>query len=128
MNVTFEKITEFFNEASFYLQKNESENTKFIYALKKVQKKTKPFIDEFLEGLQDIEVNNASVDKDRNLIVENEKYKFTKEAFLQMKKEKKEYIDSFKQKEFDIDVHITSEKEVPELTVEQKEAFAGFVI
>jgi hypothetical protein len=64
-------------------------------------KKLQPFLDEYNEKLEDIRLDNASVDKDKNLLL-NEKggYMYTAEATKKVSKEIKELL----KEEFDFSI------------------------
>jgi hypothetical protein len=131
MKTTIKSIDQFNQLATYYLQKNTAD-TKLNYALKKVQKQCEPVLEAYNSNLQDIAINNASVDEKGNLVhVKNEvsgaiiDYKYTKEAAIKRKNESKDLYNV--EKDYPITPHIL--RDLPaDLAEEQIEIFAGFVM
>lgn len=78
-----------------------SQETKAQKKLFKIYEKLKPYVEQYNEGIQDLRLENASVDDKKNLIM-NEKgeYTFTKEATREFNKQSKELFH----KEFEFKV------------------------
>lgn len=71
------------------------QTTKTQKKLKKIYEKLKPMIDDYQEKLEDIRLDNASVDENGNLILDNKgTYKFTKEGIKKINEKIKELNDS----------------------------------
>lgn len=131
MKTTIKRIDQFNHVATLYLAKNDGD-TKLNYALKKVQKQCLPILEAYNSDLQDIAINNASVDEKGNLLhVKNEvsgvviDYQYTKEAAIKRKNQSKELYNV--QKDYDINPHICDV--IPaDLPKDMIEILAGFVI
>ena len=79
----------------------EGQTTKVQKKLFKIYEKLKPHVEEFNEGIQELRLDNASVDDKKNLILtEKGDYTFTKDATKEFNKQSKEF--SRKDKEFDV--------------------------
>lgn len=126
--VTFEQINEFLTASNQVLQaQKEEKESKLTYALKKVQKRIRKHIDDYMEVMRDIEVEHASTDADGNLKYDGDKLVYTPLQEKNMRKKKREVYAEWLKKEFEFEPYIATEiKE--ELSIEQKEALTGFVI
>ena len=95
---THQDLINLVNTISVNIQEQTTKTQKKLF---KIYEKLKPSVEEFNEGVQEIRLDNASVDDNRNLIL-NEKgdYTFTKEATREFNKQSKEF--SRKEKEFNI--------------------------
>lgn len=142
--ITIKEANEFSYAAAVYLDANKAE-TKFTYALKKVQKRIdkaaeKPK-DDYNEKVIDNNVRLASTDKDGNILYEVETViepngnkkevntqtpKFKPEALREKNKLQNELGKEFLNTVIEFEPYIATE--VPELTEEEKEAFTGYVI
>jgi hypothetical protein len=130
MKTSIKKINQFNLVAHNYLAENKGD-TKLAYALKKVTKQCLPVLEQYNSDLEDIAINNASVDEKGNLLhLKTEVdgkiigYNYTPAAAIQRKKEATELFAS--EKEYPIIPHIC--KDIPvDLTETHTEAFAGFV-
>jgi hypothetical protein len=131
MKTNIKRINQFNLAAHNYLAENKGE-TKLAYTLKKVAKQCLPVLEKYNSDLEDIAINNASVDEKGNLLhLKNEAdgeiigYSYTPAAAIQRKKEATELFTS--EKEYPITPHIC--KDIPtDLTEAHTEVFADFVI
>jgi hypothetical protein len=130
MRTNIKKINQFNLVAHNYLSENKGD-TKLAYALKKVAKQCLLVLEQYNSDLEDIAINNASVDEKGNLLhLKNDVdgkiigYSYTPIAAIQRKKEATELFSS--EKDYPITPHIC--KDIPvDLTEAHKEVFAGFV-
>ncbi len=127
MEKTFEQILDFNAFANDYLSKNKGES-KLSYAVKKVQKKLAKTIEEYVDKIKDLEIDKASVDKEGNLLIKDNKYQYTKDNLKELNKAKKELYESSIVEVYNVDSHIVEYIDEYELTLEQKEIFEGFVL
>lgn len=127
MEKTFEQILDFNSSANEYLSKNKGES-KLSYAVKKVQKKLAKTIEEYVDKIKDLEIDKASVDKDGNLLIKDNKYQYTKDNLKDLNKARKELYESSIIEVYKVDSHIVEYIDEYELTLEQKEIFEGFVL
>ncbi len=131
MKTSIKKINQFNLAAHDYLSDNKGD-TKLAHALKKVSKQSLPVLENYNSELDDIAINNASVDEKGNLLhVKNEidgkilGYSYTPSAAIRQKRESKELFST--EKEYPITPHII--KDLPaDLSEANKEVFAGFVL
>lgn len=142
--ITIKEANEFQFAAQVYLSLHRDES-KFTYALKKVQKRIdkaaeKPK-DDYNEKVIDNNVRLASTDKDGNILYEVETViepsgnkkevntgtpKFKPEALREKNKLQNELGKEFLNTVIEFEPYIATE--IPELTEEEKEAFTGYVI
>lgn len=127
MEKTFEQILDFNASANEYLSKNKGES-KLSYAVKKVQKKLSKTIEEYVDKIKDLEIDKASVDKEGNLLIKDNKYQYTKENLKDLNKARKELYESSIIEVYKVDSHIVEYIDEYELTLEQKDIFEGFVL
>ena len=143
MKFTFKQILAF-NEAANGLitRMGEYDRRRLLYAVVKNQKKVKPIIDkfqkksteEFNELLADLNIEYASVDKDKNVIKDEKgRYSYTQENHKKLYREvailtKKmdEKLEEEKLVEYDIEPYHCTDIDVA-LTMTEEECFAGFV-
>lgn len=142
--ITIKEANDFQFAASVYLTQHKEES-KFTYALKKVQKRIdkaaeKPKED-YNEKVIDNNVRLASTDKDGNILYEVETVieangskkevntgtpKFKPESLREKNKLQNELGKIFLDTVIEFEPYMATE--VPELTEEEKEAFNGYVI
>ncbi len=131
MKTSIKSINQFSLAAHNYLSDNKGD-TKLTYALKKVGKQCLPVLENYNSELDDIAINNASVDEKGNLLhIKNEVdgkilgYSYTPSAAIRQKRDSKELFTA--EKEYPITPHII--KELPaDLEERYKEVFACFVL
>lgn len=144
MKQTIKVVNDFQTAAIIYLSTH-IEESKFTYALKKVQKRVDKAAEkareEYNENLTDNNIRLASVDKDGNLMYEVETIiepngnkkevktdflKYTPEKLREKNKSQSDLFKKFLETEIEFEPYITTE--IPELTEEETEAFKGYVI
>jgi len=78
-------------ELSFYINQIDANETKTIKKVLKITEKLKPFQEEYNAKVQELRLDNAAVDKD-NVLILNEKgdYRFTKEGLKKLQEQLKE--------------------------------------
>jgi len=127
MEKTFEQILDFNAFVNEYVKKNKGES-KLSYAMKKVQKKLANTIEEYVDKLKDLDIDKASVDKDGNLLIKDERYLYSKDNLKELNKAKKELYESSRVDVYNIESHIVEYIDEYELTLEQKDILEGFVL
>jgi hypothetical protein len=128
MKVTFEQINEFIQESNFILAKRgEEKESKLTYAIKKMQKRLRKHIDDYMEEMRDIEVEFASTDEKGNLLKVDKELVYTPASEKTVRKKKRSVYNEWLKKEFEIENYITTEV-VEELTEDQQDALKGFVL
>tara|TARA_R110000868_G_C10413527_1_gene722581 strand:- start:27 stop:461 length:435 start_codon:yes stop_codon:yes gene_type:complete len=144
MKKTIKELNEFAIASAKYLAKNPAE-TKFSYAIKKVQKRIEKASEQvkenYNEELYDLNVKYASVDEKGNLMYEVEttieangskkevptqNLKFTAEKFIEKNKVQRELGKKLLATEIEFEAYIATE--APELTEEETETFKDFVL
>lgn len=110
----------------------QTEDEKFKHAIEKVKaralneiRKSKCEV-EYNEKVQDAKIENASVDKDGNILRDGESYRFTKEAEKKCVKEIRELTKKLQETIIEIEPYFATS--IPELTESQTMAFSGLVI
>ncbi len=78
---TFQDVLTFFNAASPWLEKHKDES-KFAYAVKKVQKQCKARWESYAEQVEDIDIEHCAVDEKTGVILKDERggLQFTKDG------------------------------------------------
>jgi hypothetical protein len=78
-------------ELSFYINQIDANETKTIKKVLKITEKLKPFQEDYNAKIQELRLDNAAVDKD-NVLILNEKgdYRFTKEGLKKLQEQLKE--------------------------------------
>jgi len=78
-------------EVSFYINQIDVNETKTIKKVMKIAEKLKPYQEEHNAKIQELRLDNAAVDKD-NVLILNEKgdYRFTKEGLKKLQEQLKE--------------------------------------
>ena len=127
MEKTFEQILDFNAFVNEYVKKNKGES-KLSYAMKKVQKKLANTIEEYVDKLKDLDIDKASVDKDGNLLIKDERYLYSKDNLKELNKAKKELYESSRVDVYNVESHIVEYIDEYELTLEQKDILEGFVL
>ena len=122
MRKTYLELFELNQFAGSWLKKNEGES-KMSYAIKKIGKRLKTIFEYYNEKINEIGINNCSVDDKQNIIKDEKgELVFTKENLIKKNKESKALLST----EVEIEPYICTE--IPELTEEEKEVFEGILI
>jgi len=125
MTITYRTISEFMQAASAWLTDNPTGHEKFSYALKKVTKQGREKFRGYEEAIEDIQITHSAVD-DRGVILRNDKneLQYTPEGLkarnAEIRAKWASKVDGFK-------THFVADENLPELSEEYREAFAGFV-
>ncbi len=121
---TFQDVLTFFNAASPWLEKHKDES-KFAYAVKKVQKQCKARWESYAEQVEDIDIEHCAVDEKTGVILKDERggLQFTKDGIKKRNVARRTLFLS------DAGVMPFMGKNPPaDLTDAEREAFAGFVL
>lgn len=131
MKTTFRALREF-NIASNNLIRREPKvmDTKFGYAIKRVSKGFEKYFNEYNLELESLGIDHALVDKDTKALLLSEKgsprpYQYDKKGLTDLIKAEYKLSSEWNDKEVEVEPFIA--KEVPTLTDDEKEAFAGLV-
>lgn len=128
MTKTYPELMNLQATANGYISRQKTMN-KLTYALKS---KILPQIEKIVEDediaskVSDLNVEHASVDKDKNLIIHNGNYVFTKEARKKIDEEIRKINQEYRTKEFTITPYTV--KDVEGLTIEEQFTFSGVCI
>jgi len=144
MKKTIKELNEFTVATAKYLAKNPAE-TKFSYALKKVQKRiekaSEEAKDDYSEAIYDNNIKFASTDEKGNLLYEVEttieangtkkevptqNLKFTADKLIEKNKLQRELSKKLLATEIEFEPYTATE--VPELSEEEKEIFKDYVL
>lgn len=121
---TNREIVDFINLAAVWLNKKDVKETKFIYALKKVNKRMMRLFEIYQEGIEDINVKHCAVDGD-GVIKRDDRgqYKFTRDGMQNRNDE----IRKLSKESVEIEPYYSNE--VPlDLDEVDAETLEGFVI
>jgi len=121
----------------FFSLDPKNEKTKVGWAIKRVNEKSiNTILKDYNEELGLIAIDNCHTDKDGVIVYDTNKdargqetrqYRFKKEGLKNKMKQEKDFIQSYNEREFEIDSYIATE--LPKgLTEEQIDAFDGFVL
>ncbi len=122
MRKTYLELFELNQFAGQWLKKNEGES-KMSYAIKKIGKRLKTIFEDYNEAINELGINNCSVDEKQNIIKDAKgELVFTKENLIKKNKESKAFLNT----QVEIEPYICTE--IPELTEEEKEVFEGILI
>lgn len=128
MTKKYQDLINFINEAS---QIN-PEDTKFKYHVEKMVARIKAAIKksnvetDYQEKIQDTRIENASEDKEGNILRDGQSYKYTKENEKKLIKEMRKLTNELNDSGIDVEPNILTI--FPELTASQYEAFKGLLI
>lgn len=135
VQVTYEQVLNFRNEADMFLKYHPGQFRPFTYALSKMLKATKPLEDEFVDKERELNIEYCAKDKNgfaemekltvekRGEKTEQERMKFTTAQQLILNKKKRELLGE----QVDVQPHIT--KDIPEdLGFDKWTVFAPFVL
>jgi competence CoiA-like predicted nuclease len=122
MQKTNQEIIDFINAAALYLKKSDKDS-KFNYALKKVQKSALKLFEQLQEKIERKRIDHCATDADGIILREADRnYRFTKDALKQLNKE----VKALYEEKVEIESYFATE--VPKLTEDESEAFMDFVI
>ncbi len=123
MKKTYQQLINFLNFARPYVRQN-AEQTKFRYALERMDKRLKKILDDYADALNDLQISNAAED-DRGVLLTDDKgnFRYTKQGLLDRNKAQRDLL----QKEIEVDPYYATELP-PELSDAEKEICAGFVM
>lgn len=98
MKKTYKEVFKHRNNATYFLNKEGDAETKLGLVLKKSLKAIQPFIEEYFDKKETIEINNANEDADGSvLFTESDQgvktYKFTKKGLLNKEKDIKKLFE-----------------------------------
>lgn len=129
MEKTYEELVEVLS-CKAEVEEAHGKESKFYYAMSRVADRitsaTKKINKETSRKMRDIAVELASVDKQGNLIVEKESYKFTVENQKKYDEQLDDLMDKRDAMKFDIEPYIM--KDYPVLTARQERVFEGLLI
>lgn len=139
MTKKYSELISFINEASI-LNAPQPENapyeqpviTKFKYHVDKMVTRIKVAIKksnietEYQENIQDARIENASEDKDGNILRDGQSYKYTKANEKKLIKEIRLFTNVLNDSAVEVEPNILTQ--VPELTASQYEAFKGLLV
>lgn len=128
MTKTYPELMTLQATANAYISRQKTMN-KLTYALKsKILPQIEKIVDEedIASKAQDLTVEHASVDKDKNLIIQNGNYIFTKEARKMVDEGIRKINSEYRTKEFEITQYIV--KDTEGLTIDEQFAFSGVCI
>ncbi len=120
--MTYRRIMLFLNVANPYLQAHQ-EQTRFRYALRKVQKTCERLWETWTEAAEDIDIEHAATGKD-DVILRDERgaIAFTKDGLRKRNAARRALFDS------EVSVDAFMAKDVPPLTDVERDAFTGFIL
>lgn len=144
MKKTFDEIVKFSDAAAAFINEFGTDpKKKLLYAVNKNYNKTKVIVDKvntemneyYSENHNDLAIEYASVD-DKGNVIQSDKgtFSYTKDnlkLFTKKRAELSKKIDEMlaeaKLKEYDVDVYFATSIDM-DLTLDQQEAFTGFVL
>ncbi len=123
MPKTNQQLVAFINYARGYLQSNQDQ-TKFRYALERMDKRLKPQIEEYSDALNDLQIEHAATDGHGALLADEQgNFRYTKDGLRGRNKAQRELLE----KAVEFEPYFATE--LPsELTDREKVVCAGFVI
>ena len=120
---TYREILTFVEGANMWLNSHDGKDTKFHYAIRKVKRKMEREIQRYYEAVEDINIEFCAVD-DKDIILRDERnqFRYTR-ANMQKRNDK---IRLLSDKAIEVEPHISTD--TPELTEDEQDLFAGFVL
>lgn len=124
MTKTNLQLVNFINFARIFLQQHK-ENTKFRYALERMDKRLTPQIESYAEAVADLQIEHAAIDEKGALLTDDKSnFRYTKDGLRARNKGQRDLLD----KPLD-DFEPYFATEVPDnLSQIEKETCAGFVL
>lgn len=122
MKVTNKQLELFQLNSEIWLNKEIGKESKFLYALRKVRKKTKSLYEDFQEKIQELRIEFASVDDKGNVLMKENSIDYKPDKLKDLKKRMKEEGA----KEFEIEPHYTIPPK--DLPIGFRDIFLNFVI
>ncbi|NOS92092.1 MAG: hypothetical protein HOP30_09235 [Cyclobacteriaceae bacterium] len=123
MNVTKRQLELFHNNAHLLLSQKKGQESKLLFKLRKVIKKTTNLFNDYMDEIQEIRIDHASVDEKGNVIQVEGNYKFTPEKVKELTKK----IRAKEKELIEIEPHFVDN--MPEdLPLDFREVFENFVL
>lgn len=130
MQKSYQEIFTFIAIANAWMQEHPAES-KFRYALNRVLKRAAKMQADYQEAVEEINIDNCSVDEKGIILRETPagpdragEYRFTKDGLKARNKARTALFRST----VEIEAHLAKAEDIPELTLEERDYFTGFVL
>ena len=125
MQTTYKKFSDCLHAGSAYVAMQNNKENKLTYALRKFSKNHATLIDNYTSKVKDLEIDYASIDEKKNLIVVGTGFAYTKEN----QKLFNDAVRKLNVELVEVEPFLVKEVDVPkEVPITLLEAFEGFVV
>ncbi len=125
MKTTNRGIITLINDIAIYLSQHKDEDTKFVYALGRIDKRARKLHGKYQEKIEDVSIDNAMTEEKTGKILRNAHggYEFTKDGLKKLSEETRAMLDA----EVEIEPYLAPD--LPEkMSPADKDKFIGFAI